>query len=461
MSREFIPRPYQAEIIRHILSHERVAVWAGMGMGKTSSTLYALDYLKRCGELDGPALVLAPLRVAASTWPDEVTKWEGFDLTVAAAVGTPKQREKALKSGADVITCNYEGIPWLVKYYGDKWPFSVIVADESTRLKGFRTRSGGMRARALANVAHSKTRRFIELTGTPSPNGLLDLWGQAWFLDCGKRLGRTFSAYQRTYFNPVRVGSDAFAVKWEPAPWAQEAIQAKLKDLCISLDARDHFDIKEPILNTIKVSLPAEARRVYEDLQKVMFAELTTGEDIDAVNAAARTMKCLQVASGAIYTDDRGAWAPLHDEKIEALRSIIEEAAGAPVLVAYQWKSDAERLLKAIPGARLLDKDPATIRAWNQGKIPVLLAHPASAGHGLNLQDGGNILVFFSQWWDLEQYQQIVERIGPTRQAQAGHPRPVFIYHIVAKGTVDEAVAWRRSNKRSVQDALLAYMKKE
>lgn len=457
---KFKPREYQKQIIASIIQNKRIAIFCSMGMGKTSSTLFALDYIKRLYD-EGPALVLAPLRVASSTWVDEVAKWEELDLTISPIVGTQAQRLKALKVKADIYTTNYENIPWLIKTLGNDWRFTTIVADESTKLKGFRLGGGGgSRAKALAKVAFAKVKRFIELTGTPSPNGLLDLWGQIYFIDHGERLGRTFSAYTQTYFTPRRVGATPFAVTYEPCEWAQNHIQNKLKDICISLNAADYFKLEDPIISLIPVTLPVQARKVYDDLQRDMYAQLDTGEEIDAVSAAAKTVKCLQVASGAIYTEDGKAWSVLHDEKIEALKSIVEEAAGMPVLVAYHWRSDLERLERAFPKGKVLDKDPQTIRAWNAGKIPILFAHPASAGHGLNLQDGGNILVFFSHWWDLEQYQQIVERIGPTRQAQAGHARPVFLYHIVARDTVDELVIERRNSKKTVQDLLLDALKK-
>lgn len=454
----FTPRVYQKLIISHIITHPRCALFVSMGMGKTSSTLAALEYLKAMGE-PVRALVLAPLRVAASTWPDEVEKW-GFDLRVSVVVGTPAKRRAALEKMADVYTCNYETLPWLIAELGSSWFFTVIVADESTRLKSFRLGGGGgSRAKALSRVAFSGVHRFIELTGTPAANGLLDLWGQCWFLDRGERLERSFGAFTGKYFRQRRCGSSPFAVAFDPLPWAQEAIQERLRDVCLSLDAGDYFPLDAPISVPVRVTLPADARRVYDSLQKTMFAELADGSEVDAVNAAALTVKCLQVASGALYKDDGKAWEPMHDAKIEALRSIIEEAAGAPVLVAYHWRADLERLQAAFPQGRVLDKSPQTLRDWNAGKIPLLFAHPASAGHGLNLQDGGNMLVFFSHWWDLEQYQQIVERIGPTRQAQAGHPRPVFLYHIIARDTVDELVMARRESKKAVQDVLLDALK--
>lgn len=229
--------------------------------------------------------------------------------------------------------------------------------------------------------------------------------------------------------------------------------------MCLTIDARDHFDLAEPIVSTIRVELPAKARALYRDMEREMFAQIGEHE-VEAFSAAARTIKCLQLASGAAYVDDSATeWVEVHDAKLQALDSIVAEAAGASVLVAYHFRSDLARLQRAFPRGRHLDQDTQTIRDWNAGRIPVLFAHPASAGHGLNLQDGGNILVFFSHWWDLEQYQQIIERIGPTRQAQAGHERPVFVHHIVAADTVDEIVMARRESKREVQDLLLEAMK--
>lgn len=459
----FIPRPYQAMAISHILDNPRCALWAEMGMGKTSSTLFALAYLRSVFD-ETPALVLAPLRVAASTWPDEVRKWDQLsDLTVSVLVGSAEQRRVALRKKADIYTMNYENIPWLVKELNGEWPFKVVVADEATRLKSFRLGGGGgQRAKALASVAHTKVSRFIELTGTPAPNGLLDLWGQMWFLDKGERLCPSFSRFQNRWFRPVRVGSDAFAVKWTPCEWSQDEIQNQVSDLCLSIKAVDWFPLEKPIVTNVEVTLPAHAKSVYDRLSNEMFAELANGETVEAVNAAARTMKCLQAASGAVYVDgDESKWEVLHDGKIEALKSIVEEASGAPVLVAYHWKHDLERLKKAFPQGKELSKDPNVIREWNEGKIPVLFAHPASAGHGLNLQDGGNIIVFFSLWWNLEEHDQIIERLGPTRQAQAGHKRPVFIYNIVAKGTLDQSVLVRLETKKSVQNILMDAMKEQ
>lgn len=467
MSKEFIPRPYQRQILSHVVNHKRTAVWCGMGMGKTVSTLVALRAMSWYEpEPVFPALVIAPLRVAVSTWPDEIRKWAILDdLKVVTITGKEPERIRALQTKADIYTVNYDNLPWLVdacKSLGLGWPFTTVVADEATRLKGLRLKQGTKRAKALMSVAMREGTRFIELTGTPAPNGLLDLWGQLYFIDKGARLGRTFSMFRERFFRPQQVSDDARAVKWVPYSWAQKYIEDLLKGVCISLKAEDYFDIEEPIKSTIYVNLPDKSLSIYKKLQDEMVADLGEGDTVEAVNAAAKTLKCLQAANGAVYVDGKdGEYKVIHDEKIKALDSIIAEAAGMPVLVAYNFKSDLDRLRKAFPHARVLDKDPKTIRDWNEGKIPILLAHPASAGHGLNLQDGGNILVIFGHDWNLEYYQQIIERIGPTRQAQAGHPRAVFIYHIVAKGTVDEIVMRRRETKREVQDLLLEAMKKE
>ncbi len=442
------------------MGRDRGAVWAGMGMGKTSATLTAIrdEHLL----IGGPTLVIAPLRVAQSTWPDEIDKWDHLhDLTISPVVGDVKARRAALKRKADIYTTNYEQLPWLIEQCKDNWPFQTIIADESTKLKNFRVRQGGKRAKALAQVAHNKTKHFVELTGTPSPNGLMDLWGQVWFLDAGVRLGRSFTSFVDRWFRPVRVGADPHAVQYVAHKFAQAEIQDRLSDLCLSIDARDHFDIEQPVINNIYVDLPTQARIQYEELEREMFFSIGETE-IEVFNAASRSQKCLQLANGAIYkTESRQTWHEIHDQKLKALESVIEEAAGMPVLVAYHFKSDLERLKKSFPKGRVLDKDPQVIRDWNAGKIPLMFAHPASAGHGINLQDGGNILVFFGHWWNLEEYQQIIERIGPTRQLQAGHDRPVFVHHILARGTIDEQIMERRISKRAVQDILLDAMKRK
>ena len=455
MRKEFTPRPYQELIIDHIIENPRCAIWAEMGVGKTVATLTALDTLQMVE--DGPVLIVAPLRVATVTWPDEILKWEHLKgLNISVITGTEKERVSAVRAPSQLYVTNYEQLVWLVAYWGDKWPYTTVVADEATKLKSFRLRQGGKRAQALGSIAHTRIKRMIQLTGTPASNGLKDLWGQLWFVDAGMRLGRSFSAFSQRWFVPDRSG---FGIA--PMKSAQSEIQEKLKDVCLTIAAKDWFDLRQPIVTNIEVVLPLKARKHYNEMEKEMFTSLDTGHAIEAFNAAAKTQKCLQIANGAMYVGDGAIeWTELHKAKIDALDSVIEEAAGMPVLVAYHFKSDLARLLKAFPQGKQLDKNPQTIKDWNAGKIPVLFAHPASAGHGLNLQDGGNIIVFFGLNWNLEEHLQIIERIGPTRQLQAGYDRPVFIYRIVAKDTVDDLVLERLETKKEVQEILMTAMKK-
>lgn len=461
--RKFTPRPYQGLIVDHALQIPRSAIFAGMGLGKTSSTLTMIDSLILAGE-DAPTLILAPLRVAKTTWPEEARKWEHLSsISVIPIVGSEAERRAALRFDAPVYSTNYENIEWLVDHFGERWPFANVVSDEATKLKSFRLRQGGKRAQALGRIAHTKIKRFTNLTGTPAPNGLADLWGQMWFIDAGRRLGRTYDSFKQRWFRP---SSDGYGSV--PLPSAQGEIEELLRDVCLTIDAKDWFDLQEPIVTNIEIELPVKARRLYRAMEKDFFMQME-GHEVEAFNAAAKSQKLLQLANGAVYVDpltedDRHPkareWKEAHDAKIQALDDIIEEAAGMPVLVAYHFKSDLTRLLKAFPKGRALDSNSQTIADWNAGKIPVLFAHPASAGHGLNLQDGGNILVYFSHDYNLENRMQILERIGPVRQMQAGYERPVFVYNIIAKDTVDEIVMARMEGKATLQELFLQAMKR-
>lgn len=455
------PHSYQSQAIDHILEHPRCALFIQMGGGKMSATLEAIIRRRLLDHSSVPVLYIAPKRVARQTLPTEIEKFN-FDLTLSVVTGSAKQRRDALKVPADIYSINYENLPWLVEHFQYDWPFKTIVADESTRLKSFRLRGGGQRAKALAQVAHQFCEYFIALTGTPAPNGLIDLWGQLYFVDAGLRLGRTMTAFENRWFFKNQVGADAYATQLIPLSHAQKEIEDAISDVCFSFDPADHFDLDEPIVTNIEVELPARAMDAYLQMEKHMWAELESNP-IEATNAAVCTLKCLQIASGAVYSDehDRNIFTEIHNEKIQALESIVNEFGGAPILVAYHFVADADRLLKAFPQARLLDANPSTIEDWNAGKIPILLAHPQSAGHGLNLQHGGNVLVYFTNWWSLESHDQMAERIGPLRQKQSGLDRPVYVYNIVAKDTIDELVLERLRSKRSVQDLLLEAMKQK
>lgn len=478
--RVYVPRPYQGLMLEHIMERPRCAVWAGMGLGKTVGSLVALSHLELSEDVF-PALVIGPLRVARDVWPKEVLKWDALaHLHVEPIIGTPEERLRAVKTDSPIYSINYENLAWLLEYWTEeRWPYKTVVADESTKLKGYRGSyrthpktgkvylqgAGGARARALGTVTHTKVKRFIELTGTPAPNGLKDLWGQAWYLDAGERLGRTFEGFASRWFSSRRVGH---AVTYAPTKSADEEIHERLRDLCLTIDAKDWFDLKEPIVNNIYVELQPDARKLYREMEKEMFIQLGD-ETVEAFGAAAKTQKCLQIANGAVYVDPTvqsdnepraKKWTAIHDAKLEALDSCIEEAAGAAMIVSYEFRSDLARILKAYPKAVDLGTT-AGMAKFKAGEAAIGLGHPQSIGHGVDgLQDVCNIITFFGHNWNLETYDQIIGRIGPVRQIQAGFERPVFINHIIAADTVDELVMERRDGKREVQDILLDAMKR-
>lgn len=479
----YTPRPYQGPATDWLLGRNRCALWAGMGLGKTVSTLTYLETLRFSGE-DDPVLILAPKRVATSTWSDETGKWDHLeDYKVVPIVGSVAERAAAVRTRADAYTTNYENLPWLVERWGEAWPYRTIVADEADRLKSLRvsfqqarkadgspgkawlqeSERGGQRARALARITHTdKVRRFVELTGTPASNGLKDLWGQMWFLDAGKRLGRSHDAFMKRWFSK---GFDGYEVVAND--YAEKQIHEALADICLTIKSEDYFALEEPVVNVVRVSLPPKARKLYREMERDLFIQLSD-RTAEAFNAAAKTQKCLQLANGAVYVDplvegDGPAakdWQPVHDAKIEALEDIIGEAGGAPVIVVYEFRSDLARLIKAFPRGRHLatkkDEDD-----FKKGRVPILFAHPKSAGHGIDgFQHVCNQMVFFGHNWSLGDHLQIIERIGPVRQAQAGFKRNVFLHYLVAENTVDEDVMERRESKREVQDILLDAMKR-
>jgi hypothetical protein len=416
-----------------------------------------------------PTLILGPMRVARDTWPEEVAKWEQFKhMRIVPLIGTPQRRVQLLQKYigcADIFTISYDMAPWLVEHFLARWPFRQVVADESDRLKGFREKKGGvslktsgsgnsgLRAHQLGRVAHYMTDRWINLTGTPAPNGLKDLWGQTWYLDRGERLGRTHGAFMRRWFQRSWSGYGV-----DPLPFAKDQIHAALKDICLTVDPNDYFDLEKPLVLPVKVKLPEKARKIYKQLEKELFAEFDDHE-IDVFNAAALTNKCLQLANGAVYTK-YPEYAVVHNEKIQALESIQAESGGTPLLVAYQFKSDKARILNAFPKAVDL-ATAAGMSAFRSGNSPIGVAHPKSLGHGIDgLQTVTNILVRFGHDWNLGERMQMLERIGPMRQMQAGLNRVVRVYDIIAEDTVDEDVIAAHEAKRSAQDALLIAMKR-
>lgn len=436
-----------------MLRHQRCNLWAKPGMGKTLLAYSVLQALDPLGLESRPSLVLAPLRVARDTWPDEAQRWAHLsDLTVEAVTGDPEQRRAALRRDAQVYTCNYENLPWLVEQCGDRWPFGTVVADESTKIKSFRMTQGGKRAHALAKVAWTDVNRWINLTGTPCPNGVKDLWGQNWFIDQGMRLGRTFTAFQERWFS---IGYDRVL---KPMPHALDQVKALLADVTMTLDPKDWFDLKDPIVTQIKVKLPPAAQKIYKRMEKDMFTELSCMTEVEVFNAAAKTNKCLQLANGGIFVD--GKWKRVHDEKHQALESLVDEL-GEQVIVSYEFVPDAESIIEYLgPKRAALISKPEGMRRFLAGDVQVGLAHPASLGHGVDgLQAICNRLIRFGDGWNLENRLQILERIGPMRQFQADLDRSVFIYDLIAEDTIDEDVLLRHETKAEVMSIMMNAMK--
>lgn len=448
--RDYIPRAYGPLATGFILRTPYCALWAKPGMGKTAMVYAALDILKIAGSGYFPALIIAPLKVCELTWPVEQHKWRQFaDLRIVPLFGDKATRERNLLQPGDVYVINYELIPWLVSRLRGVWPFKMLVVDEATKLKNFRLKGGGIRSSSLAGLI-DKFGRTIELSGTPSPNGLKDLWGQIYFLDKGKRLLSTYSAFLDRWFTV-----DKYTNEIKPKPHATEEIYERIADITMSLRPEDWFDIDEPIFIEKRIDLPPEAMLLYEKLETEFFLEWEeSGQELDALNAMALSTKLLQMASGTVY-DNEKATVFIHDAKVEALRSIMEESGGEPVLTVYQYRSQIAALQEAFPGTRVFEtkKDQDD---WNAGKIQHMLIHPDSAGHGVDLQDGGRTMVFFTGTWNLEHRLQVIERCGPMRQLQSGHPRAVMVYDLIANDTIDIDVLARMQGKLSVMDALMA-----
>lgn len=470
MTRIYAPLAYQDLVIEHIEHVPRCNVFASPGMGKTVSTLTALDILSLVDDVF-PTLAIGPKRVANSVWSREVAKWAHLKgLRVVKITGTDAERRAALKQPADIYTIHYGLLKWLTETLNGTWPFRAVVSDESTRLKGQRCSyrrhktsgkvsfytGGAVNAAALARVAH-RSKRWINLTGTPAPNGLKDLWGQHWFVDYGAALGNSYDACMRRWFFQRR-GTSAEQAVFEPLPHAHAEMTSRIAPFTISLNAYDWFDCERPREVTLDVELPEKVMKQYRKLHQEAVLELNAETTITAVNAGVITNKCLQLASGHIFDEKRVAHH-VHDEKLDALESLVENQNGAPLLVGYIYTPDRDAILKRFPFAELLpsdDKAQALVEdRWNRGEIPMLVVHPASAGHGLNLQYGGCDLCFYSQTWDLELREQLIERIGPVRQMQAGLDRVVSVYNLIAAGTFDKVVLDRSITKATVQQAVM------
>lgn len=446
---KFNPYEYQRYAINHIIDNTAAGLFLDMGMGKTVSTLTAVDELIFLGEVS-KVLVIAPLRVAEDTWRSEVQKWDHLKhLRISKILGNQKQRSIAVNMPADIYVTNRENVDWLVKQYFNKWPFDMCVIDELSSFKS----SKAVRFRSLKKV-RPYFKRIVGLTGTPAPNSLIDLWPQVYLLDGGKRLGKTITSYREQYFRAGR-RNQYVVYNWELREGADKAIHEKIGDICISMMAKDYLDLPERIDNEININLPENVVNRYKQLEKDLVLELGE-DDITAANAAVLTNKLLQMSNGAIYSEDKNI-IEIHEEKLKALLEIIEAANGKPVLIFYSFKHDLLRIIKYLKVNKLKAVELGgsdDIKKWNNGEIPILLVHPASAGHGLNLQYGGNIIVWFGLTWSLELYQQANARLH-----RQGQKESVIIHHLVSKGTVDEDVIKALASKEVNQNTLLEAVK--
>lgn len=446
---KFKPWNYQQYAINHVIDNSASGLFLDMGMGKTVSTLTAIDDLILLGEVN-KVLVIAPLRVAEDTWSTEVDKWDHLKhLRISKILGTKKRREEAINTDADIYVTNRENVDWLVAECFNSWIWDMVVIDELSSFKS----SKAKRFRALKKV-RPYFKRIVGLTGTPAPNSLIDLWPQIYLLDGGQRLGKTITGYKERYFKPGR--RNGYVVyNWELKEGSEETIQNKISDICISMSAKDYLDLPERIDNRVEITLPIKVMDTYRQLEKDLVLEIGE-EDITATNAAVLTNKLLQLANGAIYSEDKEV-VRIHGEKLDRLEEIIDTANGKPVLVFYNFKHDYDRISKMLTKNKIDHQTLNTsddIKMWNNGEIQVALLHPASAGHGLNLQYGGNIIVWFGLTWSLELYQQANARLH-----RQGQKETVIIHHLIAKGTVDEDVMNALANKEVNQNMLLEAVK--
>lgn len=442
---KYKPYEYQAYATRFIEDNDVAAIFLECGLGKSVITLTAIKNLIVKGDVKR-VLVIAPLRVAKNTWPDELNKWEHLSgLTYSVAIGTPDKRKKALKEKTDIVITNRENVEWLVSKSGVRFDFDMVVIDELSSFKSYRTN----RFKALLKVRPFVS-RIVGLTGTPSSNGLMDLWAQFRVLDMGERLGRYITRYREGYFMPDKRNAQV-VFSYKPLPGAEERIYDKIGDITISMKAKDYLKMPDLVTSEVYVEMPDDGRSKYENLLSDMVVDIKD-EEIDAANAAVLSNKLLQMANGAIYTDSKNV-LKIHDAKLDALEDLIESANGKPVLVAYWFKHDLERIKARFPYAREI-KTSGDIRDWNSGDILVGLIHPASAGHGLNLQDGGSAIIWFGLTWSLELYQQTNARL--YRQ---GQKNTVVIQHIITKDTIDERVLMAIAKKEKTQNALIDAVK--
>ena len=443
----YVPHDYQRYATDFILAHPEAAILLDMGLGKSVISLTAIWELCLNRFEIGRVLVIAPLRVARDTWPAEIQKWDHLrDLTYSVVVGTEKERRAALMQSASVFIINRENVQWLVEESGIPFTFDMIVIDELSSFKSWQAK----RFKSLLKV-RPEVKRIVGLTGTPTSNGLMDLWAEFRILDLGKRLGRFITHYRDAFFLPDKRNQQQIFT-YKPRPGAEEEIYRRIGDMTISMRATDHLKMPERIENRVIVRMDDREHEIYDRMKVALIVQIQ-GQEIDAVNAAALCGKLCQMANGASYTDDHSV-VPFHERKLDALEDLIEGANGKPLLVAYWFKHDLARIQKRFPQAREI-RASKDIQDWNAGNIPVALIHPASAGHGLNLQAGGNTLVWFGLTWSLELYQQTNARLW--RQGQKAGT--VIIHHIITEDTIDERIMNALERKDKTQSALIDAVK--
>ncbi|AQS52515.1 RNA polymerase-associated protein RapA [Jeotgalibaca dankookensis] len=444
---EFKPHGYQQQMIEYIDTHPVAALFLDMGLGKTVITLTAIKNLMYDSFEVKKVLVIAPLRVARDTWPNEIEKWNHLqDLRYSAVVGNQIERQSALKQEVEIYIINRENVTWLIEKSGYQFDFDMVIIDELSSFKSHAAK----RFKSLLKV-RPFIKRIVGLTGTPSSNGLMDLWAQFRILDKGERLGRFITHYRQRYFDPdQRNGMVIYSYK--PKPEAEEAIYNQIEDITVSMKAEDYLDLPDFITNEVVVRLSDKERKVYDEMRKEMIVEVKDKE-IDAINAASLSNKLLQMASGSVYDEQKeSVW--LHDRKLDALEDLVEAANGKPLLVVYWFKHDLTRITQRFDVKVL--KTQQDFQDWNKGLIPIALIHPASAGHGLNLQAGGSTLVWFSLTWSLELYQQTNARL--YRQ---GQKESVVVHHIITEDTIDEDVMKALRLKDKFQNQLMEAVKAE
>nr|WP_302450514.1 DEAD/DEAH box helicase [Enterocloster clostridioformis] len=446
---KFIPHDYQRYCINRMITDPALGLFLDMGLGKTVITLTAVNDLRYNRFEVGKTLVIAPKKVAEDTWTREAGKWDHLKLLrIIPVLGSREKRIKALNTPGDVYVLSRDNVQWLVDHYRNAWPFDTVIIDELSSFKNPQAK----RFKSLCLV-RNHIRRIYGLTGTPAPNGLLDLWSQIYLLDQGQRLGTRIGQYRDEYFSPASRNRDTI-FSYVPLPGADQAIQQQIADICISLQAKDYLQLPERIDNIIHVRLNAKEQAAYEKFEREMLLEVDEAT-LDAGSAAVLSGKLLQFCNGAVYDNDKNA-VEVHGEKLEAFKEIAEGSQGKPILVFYNFQHDKSRIIKCLPkGLRVAElKGPGVISQWNERKIDVLLAHPASAAYGLNLQAGGNIIVWFGLNWSLELYQQANARLH--RQGQTDN---VIIHHLIVSGCMDEDVMAALQNKQVTQDSLLTALK--